>query len=200
MNNVNNVALGKPKIGGAIFRAPLGTVIPADASTELPVECIAQGYVSSDGVERAISRSFSSQLAWGGDEVAAAKTEETIRLNFALIEANNLSSLRSAYGDSAVSTTGEVTTVAYKGEVPEDSTWIIDMEYNGILRRIVFPHSANVTEDFTQTFTDEELIQLPFSLAARRDSTGVYFYDHFETKEAGDSGVTPEPNPEDEED
>ena len=33
-NSVENVTYGKPKIGGAVFRAPLGTPLPVSASDE----------------------------------------------------------------------------------------------------------------------------------------------------------------------
>lgn len=180
MTNVNNVALGRPKVGGGIYRAPLGTALPTDASTVLPAAFINQGYVSDEGVAREIARSYASIKAWGGDEVANPKTEETIRLNFSLIEANNEEALISAFGEDAVTTDDDVTTLTYRGEEVEDSVWVVDMEYKGKLRRIVFPHAANVTEDFTQEFTDEAVIALPFSLAARRDASEAFFYDHTE--------------------
>ena len=34
-NNASNVAAGKPKIGGAVYRAPSGTAVPTDATTAL---------------------------------------------------------------------------------------------------------------------------------------------------------------------
>ena len=185
-NDVSNVALGKPRTGGAIFRAPLGTALPTDASTELDAAYISQGYVSEEGVAREISKSYASMKAWGGDEVANSKTEETVRLNFALIESSNINALKSAYGDNAVTQTGDVTKIDYKGEDADDSVWVVDMEYKGQLRRVVVGNAANVTEDFTQTFADEELIELPFSLAARRDGNGSFFLDFLESEGSED--------------
>lgn len=180
-NDVTNVALGKPRTGGAIFRAPLGTTLPADASTELPGTFIAQGYVSDEGVAREISRSYAALKAWGGDEVANSKTEETVRLNFALIESSNVEALKSAYGADAVTDSDGLITIDYKAESIPDSVWVVDMEYKGKLRRIVLGNASNVTEDFSQTFADEDLIELPFSLAAYRDASDSFFHDYIET-------------------
>lgn len=180
MPDVQNVALGKPKIGGAIFRAPLGTTLPTNASTALPAAFIEQGYVSDEGVARAISRSYSALKAWGGDEVANSKTEETIRLTFALIEASNVETLTSKYGAAAVTEADDLITIDYKGEETEPSVWVVDMEYNGKLRRLVFGNAKDTTEDFTQTFADEDLIEVPFELSVMKDGNGSFFKDFIE--------------------
>ena len=50
MADVKNVTAGKPKVGGAIFRAPLGTTLPTDATTNLDAAFKALGYCSDDGL------------------------------------------------------------------------------------------------------------------------------------------------------
>ena len=43
-----NVTTGKPKTGGAVFRAPLGTALPTDAKTALDEAFKNLGYCSED--------------------------------------------------------------------------------------------------------------------------------------------------------
>lgn len=50
MSKVANVTAAKPKIGGAVFRAPLGTTLPTDTSSALDAAFMCLGYVSEDGV------------------------------------------------------------------------------------------------------------------------------------------------------
>ena len=44
MANASNVTTGKPKKGGAIFRAPAGTTLPTDATTALNEKFVCLGY------------------------------------------------------------------------------------------------------------------------------------------------------------
>lgn len=49
-NNAQNVSVAKPKVGGAVFVAPVGTDLPTDATTALNAAYQNVGYISEDGV------------------------------------------------------------------------------------------------------------------------------------------------------
>ena len=46
MPDAKKTSVGKPKIGGAVFRAPVGTALPTDATSKLDVAFKELGYCS----------------------------------------------------------------------------------------------------------------------------------------------------------
>lgn len=184
MVDARNVAVGKPKIGGAIFRAPIGTALPTDEKTQLDAAFKDCGYVSDSGWEQAIKKSYGSVKAWGGDEVAKPRSELTVSASLELIEAHNPEALAAVYASAeltiteATETSGRKTALAYKGEDADPAIWVIDMKFGNKLRRFVFGNAVNATEDFTRTFSDEDPIGLPIDLALLPDTDGVYFYEY----------------------
>ena len=185
-----NVVAGRPKPNGAIFRAPLATALPTSESTSLAAGYISQGYAHEDGLERSISKAYETIRAWGGDEVKRSRTELTVELTFTLIEAANGEVAKTIWGNDAVTVTpatssaGTKIAVAYQGDDPDDSVWVFDLKDGNHVRRIVAPIAQVVTEDFTQTFSDSDVIAYPVTLSLRADGSGNYFYEY------SDDGVT----------
>ena len=65
MSTATNVSTGKPKVGGAIYRAPLGTALPTDAKTALTEVYKNLGYASDAGVVNSNSPQSGKELAAG---------------------------------------------------------------------------------------------------------------------------------------
>ena len=159
--DAKNVSAAKPKIGGSVFVAPLGTKLPEDAKSELDAKFNSLGYCSDDGVSNNNSPETDTQKAWGGAVVLNlfSGKEDTFKLK--LIESLNVNVLKTVYGSSNV--TGDLDTgltIKAKNEEPEQFSWVIDMILKGkILKRLVIPCGFHYSVD-DAVGDDWELIEI----------------------------------------
>lgn len=179
MSNAQNVTVGKPKVGGAVFRAPLGTELPTDATTALNEAFKSLGYISDDGLTNENSPESDSIKAWGGDTVHNYQTEKPDTFKYKLIEALNVEVLKAVYGDKNVEGTLEAgITVKANSQEQQDCSWVVEMILNGdTLKRIVIP-SAKVTEVEEIVYADEEVLGYGTTISATPDPNGNTHYEY----------------------
>ena len=128
MAKAKNVTAAKPKVGGAVWRAPAGSKLPKNAVEALDPAYKSLGYISEDGLINANSPSSEDTSAWGGDTVLSTQGEKPDTFKFTLIEATNPDALAAVYGDDNVSGTLETgITVKANSDPQPTCAWVVDM-------------------------------------------------------------------------
>lgn len=176
--DATKVTAGKPKTGGAIYCAPLGTELPKDAVAQLNALFKSLGYASAEGVINANSPTSDKVKAWGGDTVMNYQSDKPDRFRFTLIEALNVNVLKAVYGDENVSgdlTTGITIKANSKDAVPH--AWIINMILKGAVKRIVIPN-ASVVEISEINYVDDKSIGYGITISAVTDKDGNTHYEY----------------------
>ena len=180
--DTKNVSAGKPKIGGAIFRAPLGTTLPKDAKAALDQAFKELGYCSEDGITNSNSPETDNVKAWGGDTVLDLKTSKGDSFKYKLLEITNVEVLKAVYGDDNVTgTLDEGITVKANNNEAEACAWVFNIILKNALKRIVVP-AASVTEVADIVYKDSEAIGYETTIKATPDSDGQTHYEYIVKK------------------
>ena len=172
MADSTKVVAGKPKVGGAIWSAPLGTKLPTDATTALDLAFKDLGYVSDDGLTNELTTDTEEIKAWGGDTVLTAQTGTSDTFTYKLIESLNIEVLKEVYGSSNV--TGTLATgikISVNSKEKIEHVIVIETALRDKLKRIVLP-IAKIKEMAEITYVDGEPVGYEVTVQALPDSSG----------------------------
>lgn len=179
--NASNVTAGKPAVGGALYRAPIGTTLPTDATTALASAFVSLGYMSEDGLTNDNSPESEEVKAWGGDPVLTLQTAKPDTFTGTLIETLNPDVLATVYGeDNVTGTLANGITVYATADEATDYVYVCDMIMrDGAVKRIVLP-KAKVTAVGTITYSDSAAVGYNLTISAAAATVGSKVATHVE--------------------
>ena len=181
MPTVTNVSAATPGVSGAVYRAPLGTSLPNDATTALGGSYVELGYISEDGLVNTNSPETENIKDWGGTDVLNVLTEKTDEFQCTLIEVLNVDVLKAVYGASNVSgTLATGITVTANNAEQEEAVWVVDMVMrNGVLKRVVIPN-GKISDLGDITYKRDEAVGYEITLTGLADTSGNTHYEYIE--------------------
>src|SRR4051812_45883415 len=146
ISDAQEIAAPSPKVTGGVLQAPLGTVLPTDATSALDDAFISLGRVSVDGVDRTEERPNTEINDWGGDLIAVLQDKYGITLKFKLLQLLNADVQKAAHGASNVTvtpagpTTGTEIAAKMNAKLLDYGSWVIDAYYMKMSMRLVIPY------------------------------------------------------------
>lgn len=177
-NNNDNVYVAKPRVGGAVFVAPLGTPVPTDAVSELPDAFKCVGYISADGFETGNTRKSETKQAWGGDTVGSAQSEYADTATLEMLE-TTADNLRLVYGDSNVIEDGKGGwRVRHNSKELESHTWVVEqlLGSDKVMRTVI--DKAQVSEIEAVKRNNEDFMSYKATLAMFSNLDGDTYNDY----------------------
>jgi len=189
MPDISNVTTGKPKVAGAVYRAPKGTPLPTSATDTLNGAFVDQGYISEDGVTNTNSPTTETIKEWGGQSVLVVTTEKPDTFKLKFLESLNYNVLEAVYGASNVTLSGSTISVKANADALEENSYVIDMVMTGgALRRIVIP-CASLSALGDIVYTANDAVGYEVTLEALPDSSGNSHYEYVSLTSGSDFAV-----------
>lgn len=176
-NDASLVAVGSPKVGGAVFAAPKGTTAPTDGTTALADTFVSLGYVTEDGVVIAEDTDSDDLVAWGGDVVRTTQTSFSETTELTLMQ-YSLDAMQLVYGSDYVSGDDASFTIKSTANRPAECVLVIETVLaSDITDRIVIPR-AQLSERDDANFNGSDPAGRALTFKNLADTSGVCHYEY----------------------
>ena len=183
------VTTGKPKVAGAVYRAPKGTALPTTATETLNGAFVDMGYISEDGVTNSNSPTTDKIKEWGGQTVLVVATDKPDSFKLTFLEALNYNVLEMVYGANNVTLNGSTISVQANADALEENSYVIDMVMTGgSLHRIVIP-AGSLSALGDVVYKSNEAVGYEVTLEALPDSGGNNHYEYYSLAGGSDFAV-----------
>jgi hypothetical protein len=171
------VTNAKPKTGGSVHVAPLGTTLPTDATTALAAAFESLGYISEDGITNSTTRESASIKEWGGSTVLNPQTEFEATYKMTFLDSVDLNVLKAVFGSANVTgTLATGITVKVNADELDEQSWAIDMVLNGgAVERDIIP-SGKITEVGDIQYVADDAVMFEVTITTHPDSSGNNAY------------------------
>ena len=178
--DVGQVTIGAAKATGAIWVAPNGTTLPANATDALANDWNLLGFTSDAGVQISESSSTQDIVAWEERTVVyTARTEYKENVTFTPIQANE-DVAKLMWGDDAVEVSGGNITTKHHGRTIEPVCIVIETTpREGIVKRYCGTFQLAERGEQTMDGTQVDARALTFGSIADTDGVTMYEYTAF---------------------
>lgn len=172
MNNKDNITIGRPKVGGAIYFAPLGSTLPTDASTSLSEAYVNLGYVTEDGVTVSTAEETDMIKAWGPENVMVSQTDFGETTTYNLLETIRPAVLQYMRGAENVvfGEDGSIKSATTGDQLPRGIIVVDTIQNNGSANpryhRIVFGDCQITDRSGDQTYNNSDPVTFPVTITA----------------------------------
>lgn len=191
--STGNVTAAKPRTAGVIFRAPLGTPLPTDATSNLASAYKALGHIGEDGFTNSNTATSEDIRDMGGSVVMTVQTEKEDKFSCKLIDALDIEVQKAIYGEDNVDgTINTGLTISVNADEPEEAVWVLDtVMRNGVLQRIVIP-DGKISELGEIAYKRDEAVGYDVTITALPDNAGNshYIYMGVTSGQSGQSGTS----------
>lgn len=184
VNTGVSVAASKPKIGGGMYYAPLGTALPVDESTALAAAFKALGPISEDGVQPTRDTSIEKIKEWDGSTLASLLSDESRSFEVVLYGIFDSDVNAYLFGANATVTAATVSTgkkiaIQDKGGKPANAVLVFEMVHGTSKHRAVVPVADAVITD-EAPWGASGLKAYTITVEAIKDASGVRVYEYLD--------------------